>query len=57
MIDDRCRFPERGAMTVLADIRRLDVRRTLAGRVEAVVATHTIARNVGMIEYGRYPGR
>ena len=56
MINDRGRFPERGAVTVLADIRRLDVRRTLAGRVEAVVAAHAIARDVGMIEYGRHPG-
>jgi len=44
-------------MTVLADIRRLDVCRTLAGRVEAIVATHAIARNVGMIENSWHPGR
>ena len=42
-------------MAVLADIRRVDMRRVLAGGVSAIVATEAISRDVGMVENGRNP--
>jgi len=42
-------------MTVLTDIGRLNMRRILAGRVGTVVATRAIARDVDVVEVGRYP--
>ena len=43
-------------MTVLADIRRLEVVRILAGRVEAVVAAMTVAGNADVVEHDGNPG-
>ncbi len=42
-------------MTILADIRRLNVDRAFARRISAIVATGAVVRNVGVIEVGGGP--
>lgn len=44
------------AVTVFADVSRLHVRAVLAGRVGAIMAARTIARNIDVIKVGRDPG-
>jgi hypothetical protein len=45
-----------GVVTVLANVRGLDVQRVLAGRVGAVVAADTVAGDINVIESRRTPG-
>ena len=42
-------------MAVLADVARRHVRRPLARCVDAVVTAEAVARDIRMIEGGRYP--
>jgi hypothetical protein len=42
-------------MAILADIRRLDVRGTLAGRLDTVVATDAISGDADMVEIRGQP--
>ena len=42
-------------MAILTDICRVDVRKMLAGSLDPVVATHTIANDSEVIEKGRNP--
>ena len=49
------RRPLHRGMTVFAHVARRHVRRPLAGRVNAIVATEAITRDIRMIEGGRYP--
>jgi len=55
VIHDVSRRPDHIVMTILADIARVDVTGTFAGRLDAVMAAGTIIGNVGMVEVGRYP--
>lgn len=43
-------------MAVFTDIRRLHMRKILAGRFDAVVAAHAVADDANMVERGRTPG-
>lgn len=49
------RFKERAAVAVFTGICRLNVLRTFAGRIKAVVAAKAVSDDVGVIEYRRYP--
>ncbi len=49
-------LPDVGAMAVLANVARLDVRLVLAGRIDTVMTFGAIAREVQVIEIGRQPG-
>ncbi len=51
--DDRC--PGYRAVAILTYIGCLSVRRRFTGRIGAVVATETVARDADVIEIGRYP--
>ena len=44
-------------MAILADIRRVDMRRVFTGSAHAIVATGAIVDETGVIEIGRNPGR
>jgi len=44
-----------GIVAVLADVGRCYVRCVLAGRIDAVVTARTIARDIDVVEVGRYP--
>lgn len=55
MIDSRRRSKSDHGVAVLAHIAGVDVVRVLTGRVVAVVAAHTVAGNVDVIEIGRHP--
>ena len=46
-------LPYSRAMAILADIRRLNVRQTFAGRFGAVVAVNAVGSNVRVIEVRR----
>ena len=46
-----------GVMAILADVARLDVRRILAGCLDAVVAINAVTRNVPVVEIRRDPTR
>ena len=56
MIDADYRLPQIGAVTILTDGCRLNVRRALAGRSGAVVTVNTVAADVDVIEVCRQPG-
>ncbi len=56
VIDGEYRAPRGGAMAVLADIGRQDVRRVLPGCVDAVVAADAVVCDVDVIEICRCPG-
>lgn len=56
MVHDDRRLPEGGAVAVLAHIRTLNMRWTLACCVDAVVAVGAIADDGCMVENRRYPG-
>lgn len=56
MVDGIGGRPDDIVMAVFADVGRQDMRDAFAGRLDAVVATHTVARNIYMIEIGRSPG-
>lgn len=56
MVNGDDRRPDGWAMTVLADICCLRVLRILSGRINAVVAADTVARNVRVVECRRLPG-
>ena len=53
MINGHCRREDIRCMTVFTHIRGLDMRGSLAGCVNAVVATNTISHDIHMIEIGR----
>lgn len=57
VIDRVCRHKDDAVVTVFAYIGGLDVRRRLAGRFHAVVATDAVAHDIDMIEVGRNPRR
>lgn len=48
--------PYIGAVAILANIRRLYMKRALAGRVRAVVTTHAVVHNIGMVKISWHPG-
>lgn len=50
MIDVDHRRPDRGAMAVFADIRRLNMRRALTDRRRAVMAIYAVGRDIRVIE-------
>ena len=50
-IGDRC--PNVGAVAVLANIRRLNVKRILAGRIGAIVTTDAVIHDIEVIEVSR----
>ena len=52
MVNRVNRRPDIRIMAVLANIRRLDMRKVLANGFGAIVATDTIARDSHMIEIG-----
>ena len=60
--DDLCmvyrnsRLPERGVVTVLTGIRRLNMRHVFAGCFVAVMTVETISNIISVIKYGRNPG-
>ena len=56
VIDSIGGLPEDIVVAVFTHVRRGHVRRTLAGLVNAVVAANTVARDVHVVEVGRYPG-
>lgn len=56
MIDHVRRCPDRCVVTILADIRGLDVRRYLACRRCAVVTAGAVTYNTCVIEICRTPG-
>ena len=47
--------PDCGAVAILANVRGLNVLRTLTGCISTVVAGHAAARDVGVVEIRRYP--
>ena len=55
VIDCPGRIPGCCAVTVLASIRRSDVAWVLTGKIDAIVARETVARDTRMVEYGRHP--
>jgi len=57
VVIDRCyRRPSRCAVAILANIGCLDVGRSLANGIGAVVATHTVVHDVDVVKVGRQPG-
>ena len=56
VIDADHGLPQVGAVTILTDGGRLNVRRALAGRLDAIMATGTITGDVDVIKIGRQPG-
>lgn len=55
VIHNNFRHKSNNAVAIFTNIRRLNVHIVLAGRVRAVVATHTIANDVDVVEIRRYP--
>ena len=55
VVDEVGRRPEDIVVAVLADIGRVDVGRSLAGRIRAVVAVGAVAGDVHVIEVRRDP--
>jgi len=55
MVDRECRQPGIRRVTILADIRCLDVILALACRVDTVVAADAVARDIDMVEIRRQP--
>ena len=53
MVDAHYRRENIGRMAVFADIRRLNVPAVLAGCFRAVMAAHTVAGDIQMIEVRR----
>ncbi len=53
VIDAYYWLPSDCGMTVLADVGRCDVLRMFAGGGGAVVAGHTVAADIGLLEDGR----
>jgi len=51
------RFEADGAVTVFADVGRLNMQRALTRRRHAIVAADAVVDDPAVIEYGRYPGR
>lgn len=49
-------YPGCRAVAVLANIRRLNVRRSLAGCIGTIVASHAIVGNIDVVEIRGYPG-
>lgn len=49
------RFPNVGVMTVLANVRRLNVRWAFARRIGAVVTADAVVHDTGVVEVGGYP--
>ena len=45
--------PDRAVVTVFANVGRVDVRNTLAGRTDAIVATGAVTRDARVIERHR----
>ena len=56
MIHCRERLPERGAMTVLTDGRRLNMGNAFASGFIAVMAVETVSSIAGVVENSRNPG-
>ena len=57
VIDGKDRRKHIRVMAILADIAGLDMRRSLAGGVGAVVAVDAVARNIYMVEVRRQPAK
>jgi len=53
MVDGDYRCENIRRVTVFAHIRRLYMRRILTGRIRAVMAAHTVTRDIHMIEVRR----
>ena len=49
------RCEDHAVMAVLADVGRLDMRRGFTNRISTVMAAEAVARNIDVIEVGRYP--
>ena len=56
VVDGIRRGPDRIVVTVFADIRRIDMGLTLAGRRRAIVATEAVVGYSGVVENRRNPG-
>ena len=56
VVDNNFRHKGDNAVTILTNVRCLDMRIVLAGRVRTVVATRTIANDIDVIEIRRDPG-
>lgn len=57
VVVDRCnRRPDDRTVAVLADVRRLDMRRALARRVIAIVTTGAVVNDAGVVEGCGRPG-
>ena len=56
MVNGNHRYPCQFAMTVFADVGRIDVRRVLARRIRAVMAADASAGYPGMVKVRRDPG-
>ena len=52
VVNGQCRRKDIGVVTVLADVRGLQVRRTLAGRFDTVMAADAVTSNTDVIEIG-----
>ncbi len=50
VVDGNCWLPYRRAVAVLANIRCLNMRRAFASCICTVMAGHTVARDIGMVE-------
>ena len=48
--------PDVGIVAILANVGRLDMRRALASRIRAVMATGAVVHNIDMVKIGRQPG-
>ena len=56
VVDQNGRFKHRGVMTVLADIRGLNMAEAFADGSDAVVAPYAVVGDARMIKQGRNPG-
>lgn len=56
MIHRNAGLPERGAVTILARIRGLNMRRTFASRFVTVVTAEAVSNDGGVIENSWQPG-
>jgi len=57
MVDHVCRCPQVTVVAVFTNFCGLDMRRVLAGRFDAVMATGTVGHNVSVIKGRREPSR
>lgn len=55
VIHHQSRLPERCAVAIFTDIRRLDVVQILTGRIVAIVTATATANDIGMIENCWHP--